>query len=65
MNKPDPSILPSGPHIRHNYRGGPREQYQRQPTLPSLPEMDDTAAGEEEEEEEAERERTVVVKDNN
>lgn len=46
VNKPDPSILPSGQHIRHNYRGGPREHvqsYQRQPTLPSLPEVDDAA----------------------
>ena len=57
MNKPDPSILPPpGPHIRHNYRSGPREQlYQRQPTLPSLPEMDDAAAEDEEGEKEEKR----------
>ena len=47
MNKLDPSILPTGQHIRHNYRGGPRE-YQRQPTLPSLPEVDDSAGAMEE-----------------
>ena len=39
VNKPDPSILSTGQHIRHNYRGGLRE-YQRQPTLPSLPEVE-------------------------
>lgn len=34
MSKPDPSILSMGPHVR---RGGGR-----QPTLPSLPELEDT-----------------------
>lgn len=50
VNKPDPSTLPISQHIRHNYRGGPREQlYQRQPTLPSLPEHEDIAGTTEEE----------------
>ena len=51
VNKPDPSVLPVGQHIRHNKHrgGGPREQlHQRQPTLPSLPELEDTAGATEE-----------------
>ena len=50
VSKPDPGILSMGPHVRHNYRGGGRGEYQRQPTLPSLPEMEDTPGALQEEE---------------
>ena len=58
VSKPDPSILSVGPHLRHNYRGGGRGEYQRQLTLPSLPEMEDSpgALREDEEKEEGEGE---------
>ena len=42
VSKPDPGILSMGSLTRHNYRGGGRGDYQRQPTLPSLPELEDT-----------------------
>lgn len=47
VSKPDPGILSMG---RHNYRGGGRGEYQRQPTLPSLPELEDTPGALQEEE---------------
>lgn len=51
VSKPDPSILSMGPHGR---RGGGRGEYQRQPTLPSLPELEDTPGALQEEEGEGE-----------
>lgn len=56
VSKPDPSILSMGLHIRQNYRGGGRGEYQRQPTLPSLPELEDTPGAMQEEEGEGEGE---------